>query len=98
MLGILLLRPTVMLELDAHIEQQSLTSTDNCIATVLSLLNYSHTDSEGHVHWKDGEDWRGVIEWARHEGIEANISGMTHTKERLLYVAEAISKKHLCNK
>lgn len=68
---------------------------EDVVQAVLTLLNYEKTDENGTVRWKDGEEWRGVTEWARHEGIEANISGDNHTKERLLWVAYSIAKKHL---
>jgi hypothetical protein len=67
---------------------------DSILPIVLALLNYDFTDKNGVVHWKDGEEWRGLIEWARHEGIEANISGYNHTQERLLHIATLIAQKH----
>eukprot|EP01126_Amoeba_proteus_P006356 TRINITY_DN12228_c0_g1_i2.p1 TRINITY_DN12228_c0_g1~~TRINITY_DN12228_c0_g1_i2.p1 ORF type:complete len:252 (-),score=32.01 TRINITY_DN12228_c0_g1_i2:116-871(-) len=77
-----------------YIAQNNVTSLSSTTQVVLSLLHFDHVDKDGNVIWNEGEGWRGVVEWARHEQIEANISGHNRKEDRLLLIAGEIAKKY----
>eukprot|EP01127_Copromyxa_protea_P018524 TRINITY_DN5851_c0_g1_i1.p1 TRINITY_DN5851_c0_g1~~TRINITY_DN5851_c0_g1_i1.p1 ORF type:complete len:260 (-),score=36.98 TRINITY_DN5851_c0_g1_i1:130-879(-) len=81
--------------LNEYIAKHPESDEDSIRQVVLSLLNYHFTDKEGVVHWENGEEWRGLIEWARHEGIEANIAADVRTQKRLFHITGLIAQKFL---
>eukprot|EP01126_Amoeba_proteus_P050330 TRINITY_DN5936_c0_g1_i4.p1 TRINITY_DN5936_c0_g1~~TRINITY_DN5936_c0_g1_i4.p1 ORF type:complete len:252 (-),score=29.91 TRINITY_DN5936_c0_g1_i4:610-1365(-) len=76
-----------------HIAEKNLNTLSSVTEEVLFLLHFSHVENDV-VVWNQGEGWRGVIEWARHEKIEANISAFNRDYARLLVVAEQIAQKY----
>jgi len=62
-------------------------------AEIRRLVGFDRIEN-GTVHWKDGEEWRGIVEWGRYEGFEMNVAGHNQNDATYQYFEDSLAGKY----